>query len=62
MGGTAGGTSTAHRRRPSTVGKAAAAGPIRGYIKLSDAVRFFSYDFRGKVVLDIGSSTGGLTE
>ena len=62
MGSTAGGTPAARRFRPSTVGKTAAAGPIRGYIKLSDAVRFFNYDFRGKVVLDIGSSTGGFTE
>ena len=30
--------------------------------KLAGAVRAFSYDFRGKVVLDIGSSTGGFTE
>lgn len=62
MGGTAGWNPAARRHRPSTVGKTAAAGPIRGYIKLSDAVRFFNYDFRGKVVLDIGSSTGGFTE
>ena len=54
-GSTAGGTPAARRRRPSTVGKAAAAGPIRGYIKLSDAVRFFGFDFKDKIVLDIGS-------
>lgn len=30
--------------------------------KLADATRAFSYDFRGKTVLDIGSSTGGFTE
>lgn len=30
--------------------------------KLAGAARAFSYDFRGKVVLDIGSSTGGFTE
>ncbi len=30
--------------------------------KLADAVREFSYDFRDKVVLDIGSSSGGFTE
>lgn len=30
----------------------------RGYVKLAQAP---SYDFRGKVVLDIGSSTGGFT-
>ena len=36
--------------------------PVRGYIKLSNAVRAFNFDFRGKTVLDIGSSTGGFTE
>lgn len=30
--------------------------------KLACAVQAFSYDFRGKKVLDIGSSTGGFTE
>ena len=30
--------------------------------KLSEAASAFSYDFRGKTVLDIGSSTGGFTE
>lgn len=30
--------------------------------KLAGAVRAFSFDFRGKNVLDIGSSTGGFTE
>ena len=30
--------------------------------KLRDATSAFSYDFRGKTVLDIGSSTGGFTE
>ncbi len=30
--------------------------------KLAGAVRAFSYDFRNKIVLDIGSSTGGFTE
>ena len=62
MGGLAGGTPAARRREPSTVGETARSGPIRGYIKLSDAVRFFGFDFKGKVVLDIGSSTGGFTE
>lgn len=62
MGGLAGGTPAARRREPSTVGKTARSGPIRGYIKLSDAVRFFGFDFKDKVVLDIGSSTGGFTE
>ena len=36
--------------------------PVRGYVKLSDAANAFNYDFRNKVVLDIGSSTGGFTE
>ena len=35
---------------------------FRGYIKLSDAVKAFHFDFRGKTVLDIGSSTGGFTK
>lgn len=30
--------------------------------KLAGAASFFRYDFRDKVVLDIGSSTGGFTE
>ena len=30
--------------------------------KLKDAVEAFGFDFRGKTVLDIGSSTGGFTE
>lgn len=30
--------------------------------KLAGAAQAFSYDFRGKTVLDIGSSTGGFTE
>lgn len=30
--------------------------------KLNEATLAFSYDFRGKTVLDIGSSTGGFTE
>lgn len=34
----------------------------RGEYKLKDAVKAFSYDFRGKTVLDIGSSTGGFSE
>ena len=35
--------------------------PVRGYIKLSNAARAFNFDFRDKIVLDIGSSTGGFT-
>ncbi len=38
------------------------AGPVRGYIKLSQAAKAFGFDFHGKTVLDIGSSTGGFTE
>jgi len=34
----------------------------RAELKLKGAVEAFSYDFRGKTVLDIGSSTGGFTE
>lgn len=34
----------------------------RAELKLAGAVWAFSYDFRGKTVLDIGSSTGGFTE
>lgn len=34
----------------------------RAELKLAEAVQVFRYDFRGKTVLDIGSSTGGFTE
>ena len=34
----------------------------RGYKKMSGVGQAFSFDFRGKTVLDIGSSTGGFTE
>ena len=34
----------------------------RGFAKIEGAIRAFNFDFRGKVVLDIGSSTGGFTE
>ncbi len=34
----------------------------RAELKLAGAVEAFGYDFRGKMVLDIGSSTGGFTE
>jgi len=34
----------------------------RAEYKLSEAARAFRFDFRNKVVLDIGSSTGGFTE
>lgn len=33
----------------------------RGYTKLANITKFLRYDFRGKTVLDIGSSTGGFT-
>lgn len=34
----------------------------RAELKLAEAAKAFGYDFRGKIVLDIGSSTGGFTE
>lgn len=34
----------------------------RAELKLAEAAEAFAYDFRGKAVLDIGSSTGGFTE
>lgn len=34
----------------------------RGYFKIESAVRAFNFDFRNKIVLDIGSSTGGFTQ
>jgi len=34
----------------------------RGYYKIKGAVCAFDFDFRGKTMLDIGSSTGGFTE
>lgn len=38
-------------------------GPVsRAESKLADAAKAFRYDFQGKTVLDIGSSTGGFTE
>lgn len=33
----------------------------RGYIKLSNIIKFLHYDCRNKTALDIGSSTGGFT-
>ena len=39
-----------------------AKGENRGYLKIKSAASAFNFDFRGKVVLDIGSSTGGFTE
>ena len=58
-GGRAGGTPMERLR---DMGEAARTGPVRGYVKLSGAARAFNFDFRGKTVLDIGSSTGGFTE
>lgn len=34
----------------------------RGYYKIEGASRAFNFDFRGKTVLDVGSSTGGFTQ
>jgi len=34
----------------------------RAQIKIAEAVKAFGVDFRGKMVLDIGSSTGGFTD
>jgi 23S rRNA (cytidine1920-2'-O)/16S rRNA (cytidine1409-2'-O)-methyltransferase len=34
----------------------------RAELKLAEAVKVFGVDFRGKTVLDIGSSTGGFTD
>ena len=34
----------------------------RGYFKIKGATSAFNFDFQGKVVLDIGSSTGGFTK
>ncbi len=34
----------------------------RGYYKIKGAASAFNFDFRDKIVLDIGSSTGGFTE
>ena len=34
----------------------------RGYFKIEGAARAFNFNFKDKVVLDIGSSTGGFTE
>lgn len=34
----------------------------RGYFKIKGAMSAFNFDFKNKIVLDIGSSTGGFTE
>ena len=34
----------------------------RGYLKIKDATSALDFDFRDKIVLDIGSSTGGFTQ
>ncbi len=47
----------------TAAGRTPAEEPVsRGYKKISDAAKAFSFDFRGKTVLDIGSSTGGFTK
>ena len=46
------------RRLTNTVNVASS----RGYRKIESAARAFNFDFRGKTVLDIGSSTGGFTK
>ena len=45
-----------------TAGRTPAGEQSRGYLKLAGAARACKFDFRGKTVLDIGSSTGGFTE
>ena len=45
-----------------TAGRTPAGEQTRGYLKLEGAAHAFKFDFRGKTVLDIGSSTGGFTE
>ncbi|MBR3230892.1 TlyA family rRNA (cytidine-2'-O)-methyltransferase [Candidatus Saccharibacteria bacterium] len=61
-------TGNGHHKNPlSPPQKATTAGghqiaPVRGYLKLSQAASDFNFAFRGKVVLDIGSSTGGFTQ
>ncbi|MBR3137865.1 TlyA family rRNA (cytidine-2'-O)-methyltransferase [Candidatus Saccharibacteria bacterium] len=35
---------------------------LRGYRKIAGAARAFNFNFKNKVVLDIGSSTGGFTK
>lgn len=37
-------------------------GFTRGFVKLERAAKALRFDFRGKTVLDIGSSTGGFTQ
>ena len=53
---------TAGRASEKFEGKASEQVVGRAELKLKEAAKAFSYDFRGKVVLDIGSSTGGFTE
>lgn len=50
------------RQDPPSHRKTPAGEPTRGYVKLSQAAEAFDFDFRNKVVLDIGSSTGGFTQ
>ncbi len=48
--------------RNNTPGEKGTHPPVRGYQKISHAARVLNFDFRGKTVLDIGSSTGGFTK
>lgn len=34
----------------------------RGGLKLEKAIRYFNIDFKDKIVLDVGASTGGFTD
>ena len=43
-------------------GKHSTSEPSRGYLKIAAAASALKVDFRGKTVLDIGSSTGGFTQ
>ncbi len=46
----------------TAAGRTPAGEPTRGYLKLADAAKTFGFDFHGKTILDIGSSTGGFTQ
>ena len=60
--------STVRSATPASLNLVSPEHPLqKGYVsraegKLAGAAQAFSYDFRGKTVLDIGSSTGGFTE
>lgn len=56
-------TGNVENNRAIRLNKSVSTEPVsRAGNKLAGATRAFSYDFRNKVVLDIGSSTGGFTE